>query len=1010
MADVEGPHSPDATPRGLPTGLATLLMTDVENSTVMWQEHTPEVMRVVTDRHYDLLDEVVAAHGGVRPVEQGEGDSIVAGFADAAAAVTAAIAIQRTFQQEPWPDGIEMRLRVALHTDVLEVRGDGDYIGNPMIRTARLRAAGHGLQILMSDTTAQTVHDALPDGAELFDRGLHRLKGLTLPEKIWELRHTDLAVCDRPPVTIGAQQNNLPLRSPALLGRESAVREVGSHLAGHALVTLVGTGGVGKTTLAVEVGHEALGAHPGGVWFVELAPVSEPTAVATAILAALSLSDDGLRPPLSLAADRLAASGAALLILDNCEHLVDAVAHVVTELRAHCPTLDVLITSRAPLGLHDEVVWRVPVLELPPATTTITAANAGQFAAMELFIDAARRARPDLDVGDVQAEAIADICRRLDGIPLAIELAAARCRQMTPERIASAIADRFRLLTSGSTTLDRRQQTLLASVQWSYDLLGDDERRVIRRLAVFAGPFLPEAAESVGASVGDIDPWDVLDKLGDLVDKSLVQFDGDGSYRLLETVRDFARDRAEEAGETTRLRQAHATWWISHLEAMDARQPSRASVEICSSYRNDLRAALETLDDEFDMRYRLLALVGSNWDFGGHSDDLMTFADRWVATGPPDDDLELEWARCWPAAAAVWFRTWRDVDKRLARRAVDCLLAARDARGVMGSYAMYALFNEYEEDTRRLQAAVALGSNAPRLYAVTAPWVVGKLHDVDVTARVKAAPMYAALRTHHPFPEFAAPDVTNTWHSDQALARPPRPGDELFLLDRLLAVHLSGMGAMLRGDEDAVAAVVEVLRPYEGLTMTSMWATGTQALLSVLHDRPVTGAEHNAIAWFTLAGETFHRYFSARLLLATGGRSYGDILWKLFERPGAGTVALPVLDIVTALHADDDERAAAALRTTLEAHAAHTWPQGQYDIVELAAVLALRRGDADRAAELLHAARGSRARQSVSFRYPDQRRWLAALDAPALEPLEGVAADTDADTAIASLRAEYGID
>jgi hypothetical protein len=511
----------------------------------------------------------------------------------------------------------------------------------------------------------------------------------------------------------------------------------------------------------------------------------------------------------------------------------------------------------------------------------------------------------------------------------------------------------------------------------------------------------------MGTSVGDIDPWDVAEALGALVDKSLVQFDGNGSYRLLETVRDFARTRAAEAGETTRLQQAHARWWIDHLEAMDARQPSRASVELCSLYRNDLRAALETLDDELDLRYRLLALVGSNWDFGGHSDDLITFADRWVAGGPPDDDLELDWARCWPSAAAVWFRAWRDVDKRMARRAVDCLLAARDARGVMGSYATYALFNEYDDDVRRMKAAVALGSDAPRLFAVTAPWVVGKLHDVDVTARATSAPMYAALRTHHPFPEFAAPDVTKVWHSDDALARPPRPGDELFLLDRLLAVHVAGMNAMLRGDEDAVAAVVEVLRPYESLTMTSMWATGANALRSVLHDRALTDAEHNAIAWFTLAGETFHRYFSARVLLATGGRAYGDILWKLFERPGAGTVALPLLDIVTALHADDESGAAAAMSAVLRAEAAHPWPQGQYDIVELAAVLALRRGDATRAAELVHAARGSRVRQDVGFRYPDQRRWLAALDAPALEPLDGVPPDTGVDAALTALRAEY---
>ena len=250
--------------RPLPTGTVTLLFTDVENSTVMWQQHPSDVMEAVTHRCYELLDRSVNGHGGVRPIEQGEGDSIVAAFAKARDAVSAAVDIQRAFQSEPWPDGIDLRVRMGLHTDDVQLRDAGNYMGNPMIRTARIRSAGHGQQVLLSDTTAKLVRPHPPEGVELIDRGLHRLKGLTLPEQIWELRHPDLAVCDRPLVSIGAQQHNLPARWGSFIGRDDELRLVNEQLTSRSLVSLVGTGGIGKTTLAVAVGHEALAEHPGG--------------------------------------------------------------------------------------------------------------------------------------------------------------------------------------------------------------------------------------------------------------------------------------------------------------------------------------------------------------------------------------------------------------------------------------------------------------------------------------------------------------------------------------------------------------------------------------------------------------------------------------------------------------------------------------------------------------------------------------------------------------------------
>lgn len=994
-------HNGGVIDRPLPIGTVTFLFTDLEGSTALWQERADDMARAIP-RHYELLDEVIRRHRGARPVEQGEGDSVVAGFASAVDAAAAALDVQRAFQREPWPGGLDLRIRVALHTDEAVLRDPRNYAGNPMIRTARIRAAANGRQILLSDTAARSVRDAIPEGASLVDRGVHRLKGLLVPEQVWELRHPDFAACDRPLATTGSHGHNLPARSSTLVGRDRDLDTVLRHLGAQRVVTLVGAGGVGKTTLAVEAGHVSLGERLGGVWFVELAPVAEGTAVVPAVLAALAIVDDGTRPALDAIVERLS-STPSLLVLDNCEHLRDSVRELVDALVGACAQLTVLATSREPLAAAGETVWRVPALELPPDPGAVTAATAPRYASMVMFTEAARRAQPAFALDDATAPAVADICVRLDGIPLALELAAARCRHMPVGRVASALADRFRLLTVAGSALETRQQTLLASVAWSYDLLDEVEQRVLRRLAVFSGRFPADGAEAVVADAGDVDPWDVAEALGALVDKSLVYF-ADGTYRLLETVRQFALARTDEAGETVRLRRAHVRWWIDHLTSIDARQPSRESVELCSLHRNDLRAALDSVADDVELRLVLLALVGPNWDFGGHADDLITFADRWVAGGPPDDDLVVEWARCWPSAASVWFRSWRQVDKTLARRAVDVMLRARDARGVLGSYAMFAPFNPYDEDVRRMSAAVALGVETPRLFAVNAPWIVGRLHDVDVSARARWQPHYASMRLQHPFPEFAAPDITNVWPSDQVLARPPRSGDELFLLDRLLNANVSGQQAFLRGDDDALARIEELLGGYEHMAMTSMWRTGMTALRAVLAGRSLNDAQHAAVAWFTIAGSAEPRYLSARILLATGGRHHGDILWRSFDRPGAGTVVRPLLDLVIALHGDDLGAAEQSLAATLAAEEAHPWPAGHHDVLELAAVLALRHGDRDRAAALLEAARPVRARAGHAARWPDQQGWLAALEPPVLEPIGAIAPYLGARSPLDALR------
>ena len=676
LPDVSGLVS---TPFALPTGTVTFLLTDVEGSTQAWQRH-PDTMPAAISTHYEILDRVIGRWGGVRPVEQGEGDSVVGAFARPSDALAAALEAQRLLQADEWPGGIELKVRMAVHTGEAVQRDEGNYVGTTIIRTARIRSAGHGGQVLVSDAAAVVSGSLLPQGCFLTDLGLHRLKDLARPERIWLLSHPDLPRVTEPLRSLDAYRHNLPSMPTPLIGRRTELRAVVEELDRDPMVTLTGAGGVGKTRLAAQIGAEIIDRFPGGVWWVEMAPIADPTALAPALLAAMGVSEDGMRPPVVVAIDRLTVNGAAMVIFDNCEHLLNAAAELADALRSAVPELVILATSREPLGLPGEVTWRVPSLAVPPPAVSGAPVNIdtlSQFDSVRLFLDRARRARPQFVLGDTQAAAIAEICHRLDGIPLAIELAASRCRQFPPERIAKELADRFRLLTGGSRTLLPRQQTLLASVEWSHDLLDDDERKVLRRLSVFAGPFRWEAAESVVASPGDIDRWTVLDVLGRLVDKSLVQLNetatpaagGDsGEYRMLETVRQFAIDRARQSGELPVLRDAHADWWIEMLDGLDARQPTDESLAICSHHAQDLRSALDWLDEDLDRRHRLLSLVALSWTWAGRTDDVLAYAQRWLLEGP-EDGREVGWALALaPCAVSLTTNAWPSEGFGLPRR------------------------------------------------------------------------------------------------------------------------------------------------------------------------------------------------------------------------------------------------------------------------------------------------------------------------------------------------------
>jgi predicted ATPase/class 3 adenylate cyclase/DNA-binding CsgD family transcriptional regulator len=543
----------------LPTGTVTLLLADVQGSTQLWDSE-PQEMTAAIAKLDQTLGELVGAHHGVRPVEQGEGDSFVIAFSRASDALACALALQRA-------PLAPLRLRIGVHTGEVQLRDENNYVGPAINRTARLRELAHGGQTVLSGTTADLVADSLADDVWLTDLGTHALRDLPRPERVLQLCHPDL--CNEfPPLrkrdTVVAQ--SLPAQLTSFVGRDTEMGDVQGILALNRLVTLTGAGGVGKTRLAVQVAAAIAGDYADGICYVDLAPITDPELVPITAARTLGLPDHPGRSPekslLQFVGDRH-----LLIVLDNCEHLLDASAALITALLAACPRLTALATSREPIGVSGEVIWRVPSLSF-------------EGDAARLFEDRARHARPGFSVNDDNAAAVDEICRRLDGMPLAIELAAARVRALSTNEILAGLRDRFRLLTGGSRTAVRRQQTLQASVDWSHALLTEPERTLFRRLGVFLGGFDLDACREVVCD-GDLAPHQVLDVLALLIDKSLVAAESVGGatrYRLLETIRQYAQEKLGESGEAITVRDRHRDHYTAVAAALDA--PGRTSLEL----------------------------------------------------------------------------------------------------------------------------------------------------------------------------------------------------------------------------------------------------------------------------------------------------------------------------------------------------------------------------------------------------------------------------------------------
>ena len=614
----------------------TFLFTDIEGSTRLWDE-SPDVMRPALARHDALLREAIAQNGG--ETFKTVGDAFCAAFGDAPAAIAAALAAQTALTGETWPTPRPIRVRMALHTGTAEARDD-DYFGPPLNRVARLLATGHGGQTLVSAAAYELVRDVLPEGASLVPLGEHRLKDLARPEAVYGLLHPALPK-EFPPLRSldsDALPNNLPEQTTSFVGREEELREVAARLKTARLLTLAGPGGTGKTRLALQAAAESIDAFPDGVWLVELAPLAEPDLVAPTVLAAVGLREIPGRGALPSLVEGLRGKS-LLVLLDNCEHLLNESARLADALLRGCPGVRILATSREALNVAGEAVVRVPALALPRRDAPHTPESLDAYDAVRLFVERAGAALPSFSVTNANAPAVAGLCARLDGIPLALELAAARVKALSVEKILGRLDDRFRFLTGGARTALPRQQTLRALVDWSYDLLTDAERTALDRLAVFAGGWTLAAAETV-VGFDPIEEWETLDLLAALVDKSLVHYDPETErYGMLETIRQYAAERLAarpEEADTAAVRQAQAA--LAPYEALGPIWQNRADASTFEGLEEDLdnlRAACEhLLRTDGDAAGNLMCFAAPVWYARGRSAEGLALFERGLAAWP----------------------------------------------------------------------------------------------------------------------------------------------------------------------------------------------------------------------------------------------------------------------------------------------------------------------------------------------------------------------------------------
>jgi predicted ATPase/class 3 adenylate cyclase len=642
-----------------PTGTVTFLFTDLKRSTQLWDEQ-PDAMATALARHDAIVRGAIEGHDG--HVVKTTGDGFHAAFARAHDAVDAAVGVQLALGREPWGATGPLQVRMGLHSCEAELR-DGDYYGSAVNRAARLMSIAHAGQIVVSAATNELTRGG---SVEFVDLGVHRLRDLSQPERVFQVVHPELDR-DFPELrSVDVLAGNLPVQPNPFVGRAALLEQIAGLVADSAVVTLTGPGGVGKTRLALQVAAELQPEFPDGAWFVDLAPVTTAERVAAVVLETLGYTLAGDEDDVTGLCARLRRRQ-LLLVVDNCEHLIGSVATVVDAVSTSASDVRVIATSREGLGIPAERV--VPVAPL--------ATDAGGDA-VELFVTRARAARPDFALDETTTPIVIELCRRLDGIPLAIELAAARTRSIAPSMILERLDERFRVLTGGSRTAVARHQTLQAAVDWSYDLLSDPERVVLDRLSVFAGGFTLAAAEAV-AGDDELDALDVLGHVSALTDKSLVVADpGEATYRLLETIRQYAAGRLAGSETAAEVRARHAAYYRALTAAIGpelTRAGDLAAFDRFSADIENLRLMLDWYQDHG----QVAVVADVIWDLGQFwflRDHHLEMAPRLEATLDALADDHLRCSRV--HALLAWFKAtvgFVGIPEHAARSAEEAALA-----------------------------------------------------------------------------------------------------------------------------------------------------------------------------------------------------------------------------------------------------------------------------------------------------------------------------------------------
>ena len=947
----------------LPSGTVTLLFTDIERSTQLLHQLGDRYAELLA-AHHRLVRLAFGAWDGVEVDNQG--DSFFVAFASAGDAVCAAIDAQRALAAHAWPAGVAVRVRMGLHTDEPSISG-GRYVGVDVHRAARIGAAAHGGQVLLSATTRELAAQHLPAGARLRDLGRHRLKDLAEPQALYQLVVDGLPADFPPPRTLDRHRHNLLVQPTPLVGREAEIAAVCALLRrdGVRLVTLTGPGGAGKTRLAQQVAAELLDDFPDGVWFINLAPLTNSTLVPRSIAQVLGVKEAGDRPVVQALVEALT-DREVLLILDNFEQVVDA-APAVAELLAACPRLAVLVTSRTVLRLAAERAYPVPPLALPDSGHLPAPEQLGGYEAVRLFLERAQAAKPDFRLTEANAPAMAEICRQLDGLPLAIELAAARVRLFPPPALLARLGRRLELLTGGAQDLPTRQQTLRSTIDWSHDLLDPDERALFARLAVFVGGCTLEAVGAVcGANAGPCETSPgvisaVLDGVESLVSKNLLRqwegIDSEPRLGMLETIREYAAERLEQSGEAEDLRQRHAEYYLGLVEARVA--PSGFGVAPLLGWleeeHDNLRAVLRLAREREEFVVLGLRLAGRLWGF-------------WNLRGYVGEGRE-----------------WLDGLLHTAHAAPASLRAhALFAAGVLAMWS-----------TDLARAEAYLHASLELYRALDDP--VGTahvLHELGILARRGNAP--GGAHAHRELAGVAPPEgdpARAATYLGESLALRRALGDRLSIAEGL--DHLGGIAAERGEYEQAWALLAESLTLKREVGNQSQLAQTLAGLgdLALLQgaDQQACERYEESLALFRAVGNTWGiaRMLHSLGFLATERGEYDrasefleESLALERERGNRERVAgaLGSLGLV-ALHQGDVARASALLHESLTLYRALDLTSGIARCLVAFASLAAAQGQQAQAARLLGAVERLRAALGRRVAPADQTRWERRLAA-----------------------------